>query len=210
MITILVTVGSRLLRCVRIHSDCELSFVPLPRKGLVRHAQIPRIPIAVSITAFALVCGLSPAAAAPLLSGSPAHLHRTAVVLAPLDGDDPCPGGEAKPCSASPEERGAVDGDRAAAKQDAAAAKQDIGAAKQEAQKCTAESKACMTQLIGGGTTQETDMAQARDGLGTMRPAPSNNAETALDGTCASFAADLPAGLSNAPEMGSLCGEMNR
>ncbi|WP_371674884.1 hypothetical protein [Streptomyces sp. NBC_01276] len=172
--------------------------------------RFPRIPLAVSMAAFALLCGLSPAAAAPLLSGPPAHLHRTAAVLAPFDGDEPCPGGEAKPCSASPEERGAVDGDRAAAKQDAAAAKEDIGAAKQAAQRCTAESKACMTQLIGGGTTRETDMAQARDELGTMHPAPSANAETALDGTCASFAADLPAGLSNAPEMGALCGEMNR
>ncbi len=171
--------------------------------------RFPRIPLAASIAALALVCLLSPAAASPLLPASLAHFHRTAVVLAPLD-DEPCPGGEAKPCSASPEERGAVDGDRAAAKQDAAAAKQDIGAAKQAAQKCTAESKACMTNLIGGGTTQETDMAQARDELGTMKPAPSANAETALDGTCASFSADLPAGLSDAPEMTSLCGEMNR
>ncbi|MFI5985211.1 hypothetical protein ACIBEA_30665 [Streptomyces sp. NPDC051555] len=162
-----------------------------------------------SIAALTLVCGLSPAAAAPLLPGSPAPVPRTAV-LAPLDGEDPCPGGEAKPCSASPEERGAVDKDRDAAKQDTAAAKQDIGAAKQEAQKCTAESKACMTQLIGGGTTQETDMAQARGELGTMHPAPANNAEAALTGTCASFSADLPAGLSNSSEMTSLCGEMNR
>ncbi|MFB7056306.1 hypothetical protein ACFCXT_24690 [Streptomyces vinaceus] len=128
----------------------------------------------------------------------------------PLDDEEPCPGGEAKPCSASPEERGAVDKDRDAAKQDTAAAKQDIGAAKQAAQKCTAESKSCMTELIGGGATQETDMAQARGELGTMKPEPSGNAASALSGTCASFTADLPAGLSGSSEMTSLCGEMNR
>ncbi|MET8755624.1 hypothetical protein ABZW32_36840 [Streptomyces sp. NPDC004667] len=169
--------------------------------------RIPRIPIVVSLAALALLCGLPPAAA---LSVPSAHIHRATAPVAPLDGEEPCPGGEEKPCSASPEERGAVDKDRDAAKQDSAAAKQDIGAAKQAAQKCPAESKSCMTQLIGGGSTQETDMAQARGELGTMRPEPSGNAQSALSGTCASFAADLPAGLSRSTELTSLCGEMNR
>ncbi|MFJ6479614.1 MULTISPECIES: hypothetical protein [unclassified Streptomyces] len=147
------------------------------------------------------------AAASP---GGPAdHVHPT-VALAPLDDEEPCPGGEAKPCAASPEERGSVDKDRDAAKQDSAAAKEDIGAAKKQAQKCAPSSTACMTELTGGGAKQETDMAQARGELDTFRPAPSGNAEAALDGTCASFAADLPAGLSQSSEMTSLCGEMNR
>ncbi|MFD6885288.1 hypothetical protein [Streptomyces sp. NPDC059957] len=163
-----------------------------------------------SIAVLTLVYGLSPAAAAPSLAGSPASSHGFTTLAAPLDGEEPCPGGEAKPCSASPEERGSVDKDRDAAKQESAAAKQDIGAAKQAAQKCPAESKSCMTDLIGGGATQETDMAQARGELGTMRPEPSGNAATALTGTCPSFAADLPAGLSESSEMTALCGEMNR
>ncbi|MFD8019734.1 hypothetical protein ACFV6G_04820 [Streptomyces lavendulae] len=169
-----------------------------------------RLPLAASLAALALLCGPSPAAAAPSLPASPAPTHRFAALATPLDDEEPCPGGEAKPCSASPEERGAVDKDRDAAKQDTAAAKQDIGAAKQAAQKCTAESKSCMTDLIGGGTTQETDMAQARGELATVKPEPSGNAASALSGTCASFSADLPAGLSQSSEMTSLCGEMNR
>ncbi|MFC9815697.1 hypothetical protein ACFVJM_26925 [Streptomyces virginiae] len=172
--------------------------------------KIARIPIAASIAVLALVGGPSPAAAAPSLPGSPVPVHRISASATSLDDEEPCPGGEEKPCSASPEERGAVDKDRDAAKQDTAAAKQDIGAAKQEAQKCTAESKSCMTQLIGGGSTQETDMAQTRGELGTMRPEPSGNAASALSGTCSSFAADLPAGLSESTELTSLCGEMNR
>ncbi|MER7730218.1 hypothetical protein ABTX80_04985 [Streptomyces erythrochromogenes] len=171
---------------------------------------LPRLPIAASVAALALLCGPPPAAATPSLPGSPAQVHRIAAPAAPLDDEEPCPGGEAKPCSASPEERGSVDKDRDAAKQENAAAKQDIGAAKQAAQKCPAESKSCMTDLIGGGATQETDMAQARGELGTMRPEPSGNAASALSGTCASFAADLPAGLSQSTELTTLCGEMNR
>ncbi|MEV0992560.1 hypothetical protein [Streptomyces sp. NPDC049949] len=169
--------------------------------------KIPRIPVVASIATLALVCALPPATA---LTGPPAHAHRITALAAPLDDEEPCPGGEAKPCSASPEERDSVDKDRDSAKQDSAAAKQDIAAAKQAAQKCTAESKACMTDLIGGGATQETDMAQARGEMGAMRPEPSGNAEAALSGTCASFAADLPAGLSQSTELTTLCGEMNR
>ncbi|MFJ9939584.1 hypothetical protein [Streptomyces erythrochromogenes] len=171
---------------------------------------IPRIPIVASIATLALVLGLPLAAATPSLPGSPARDHRITAPAAPLDDEEPCPGGEAKPCSASPEERGSVDKDRDAAKQENAAAKQDIGAAKQAAQKCPAESRSCMTDLIGGGATQEADMAQARGELGTMRPEPSGNATSALAGTCASFAADLPAGLSQSAELTALCGEMNR
>ncbi|MFJ7779522.1 hypothetical protein [Streptomyces yangpuensis] len=163
-----------------------------------------------SVATLVLVFGLPSAAADPSSSGPAAGAHRIAAVAAPLDDEEPCPGGEAKPCSASPEERGSVDKDRDAAKQDGAAAKQDIGAAKQAAQKCPAESKSCMTDLIGGGATQETDMAQARGEMGSMRPEPSGNAASALSGTCASFAADLPAGLSGSTELTTLCGEMNR
>ncbi|MFJ2592488.1 hypothetical protein [Streptomyces erythrochromogenes] len=175
-----------------------------------RTPRIPTVASVASVAALALVCGLPLATATPSLPGSPARVHRITAPAAPLDDEEPCPGGEAKPCSASPEERGSVDRDRDAAKQESAAAKQDIGAAKQAAHKCPAESTSCMTDLIGGGATQETDMAQARGELGTMRPEPSGNAASALSGTCASFAADLPAGLSQSTELTSLCGEMNR
>ncbi|WP_327135201.1 hypothetical protein OG311_36145 [Streptomyces sp. NBC_01343] len=149
MITTPIAVRSGTLRCACIRFGCELPFVASPLKGPTRHAQKdPRIPVVASIAALALVCALPPATA---LTGPPAHAHRVTALAAPLDGEEPCPGGESKPCSASPEERDSVDKDRDAAKQDSAAAKQDIAAAKQAAQQCTAESKACLTDLIGPG-----------------------------------------------------------
>ncbi|MGI5159552.1 hypothetical protein [Microbispora sp. CA-102843] len=145
---------------------------------------------------------------------APAHAGVTtaarAAVLEPdPPEDEPCPSGEPKPCGASGQDREGVDSGREDAKKDADAAKKDIAAAKDKAEQCapgSAQGKQCMRNLIGDGAEQQTGMDDVQQELNTFQPAPADNATSALNATCDTFAADLPAAFKVSDGSASLTG----
>ncbi|MEU9888426.1 hypothetical protein [Sphaerisporangium sp. NPDC051011] len=154
-----------------------------------------RLVTLVSTAAVAAVCGLGPAGTASAEAGTPVQMPAHAVLAVdPPPEEQPCPGGEPKPCGAPAEERGGVESGRQEAKKAGEDAKKDIAEAKQKAEKCapdSSESKGCMTNLIGDGAEQQKGLDDTRRALSEFKPAPSDNAATAVAGTCGAFAADL-------------------
>ncbi|RCG29941.1 hypothetical protein DQ384_17410 [Sphaerisporangium album] len=161
----------------------------------------------VSAVTAAAVCALGPAGAASAAAGSAVHMNTGSPVPTdtgspvhiagaddPPPEEQPCPGGEPKPCGAPAEERGSVESGRADAKKAGEDAKKDIAAAKDKAEKCapdSTEAKGCMTNLIGDGADQQKGLDDTKRALSEFKPAPSDNAATAVAGTCDAFAADL-------------------
>jgi hypothetical protein len=152
---------------------------------------------------------------------APAHAGVTtaarAAVLEPDPPDDkPCPNGEPKPCGASGQDREGVDSGREDAKNEAKAAKEDIAAAKDKAEQCppgSAQGKQCMRNLIGDGAEQQAGMDNVQRELDAFQPAPTDNAASALNATCDTFAADLPATFEagdGSPSLTGLCELMNK
>ncbi len=134
----------------------------------------------------------------------------------PPEDDKPCPSGEPKPCGASGQDREGVDSGRDDAKKEAEAAKKDIAAAKDKTDQCppgSAQGKQCMRNLIGDGAEQQEGMDNVQQELNTFRPAPTDNATSALNATCDTFAADLPAAFKagdGSPSLTGLCELMNK
>lgn len=152
---------------------------------------------------------------------APAHAGVTtatrAAVLEPDPPDDkPCPNGEPKPCGASGQDREGVDSGREDAKKETEAAKEDIAAAKDKAEQCppgSAQGKQCMRNLIGDDAEQREGMTDVRKELSTFKPAPADNAASALNATCDAFAAELPAAFKasdGSPSLTGLCELMNK
>ncbi|MFJ5546873.1 hypothetical protein [Streptomyces sp. NPDC093225] len=129
----------------------------------------------------------SPASAAP----APVPHARAA----PADDEEPCPGGEPKPCSAAPAERDTVEADRKGVTKDSGEAEKEIDKTREQIDKCPPESKTCMTGLTGAGTDEHAGMKETRGGLDAFEPAPRDNATGAVNGACAAFGAELPAEL---------------
>ncbi|GII87900.1 hypothetical protein Ssi03_58900 [Sphaerisporangium siamense] len=142
-----------------------------------------RMAMLISGMAIAAVCGLAPMAAAAT-AGLPGR------ALDP-PAEEPCPGGEPKPCGAPAQERESVDAGREEAKKAAATAEKDIAAAKERAEKCAPESKECMANLIGDGAEQHKGLDDTRQALEAFKPAPADNAAPAVAGACDAFAAAL-------------------
>ncbi|MET8053904.1 MULTISPECIES: hypothetical protein [unclassified Streptosporangium] len=147
-------------------------------------------------SALAIACAPVPAAMA-------ATSHTTLHADPPEE--ETCPNGQPKPCGAQ-EERGGVDADREETKKDTAKAKEDIAEAKKKVEECPPTSKQCMENLIGDGGQQRKDLDDTRQALANFRPAPSDNAASAIAETCDEFAAGLPAALRNSPDFSQLTG----
>ncbi len=120
--------------------------------------------------------------------------------------EEPCPGGEPKPCGAPAKERESVESGREEVGKEVAEAKKDIATAKEKAEQCPPESKQCMEKLAGDGAQQRQGMEEVRQALQNFQPAPSDNAASVLDGTCAAFAADLPSVLTASGGLAQLTG----
>lgn len=159
----------------------------------------------VSAVTAAVTCGLVPGAYA-------ATAAAPRVWSVPADEEDPCPGGEPKPCGAAPGERDSVEAGRKDAAKATETANQDIKEAKKQIEECRPSSKECMSGLTGSGAEERKGMDETRQGLDAFKPAPADNAEKAVDGACAAFAAELPAVLTPADGSGkltSVCELMN-
>ncbi|MFK0110895.1 hypothetical protein [Streptomyces sp. NPDC091217] len=179
-----------------------------------------RIPVSRGIAVLAVVFA---AAAVPvtaaILPGQPAvaaaAVVRPADDSSPSPSDSPCPDGQvATPCPASSQDRQEVDAQRDQVEKDEQQARQDMAAAKGEATKCPPTSKQCMNDLTGDGHEQKEGMAKAEQQLDAVHPAPSDNAQTAVSGTCEEFAAELPAALTSGTDpadsdMKAVCEAMN-
>ncbi len=166
------------------------------------------------------VCALTPADA---VAAATATASPIATATDPPE-EEPCPGGEPKPCGASKQERESVDSGREDAKNDAAQAKKDIAEAKEKAEKCSpgsTQSKQCMGNLLGDGAEQlegmgakeRAGMDKAQEALDSFQPAPKENAASAMGATCEAFAADLPAMFTasgGAAELTGVCELMNQ
>ncbi|MEU4224900.1 hypothetical protein AB0F17_11440 [Nonomuraea sp. NPDC026600] len=175
-----------------------------------------------SALGLAAVCALTPAdsAAAATAAASPI----AAVIQSDPPPEEPCPGGEPKPCGASNQERDSVDSGRQDAKKDSAQAKKDIAEAKEKTEKCSpgsAQGKQCMGDLLGAGAEQlegigakeRAGMDTAQEALDGLRPVPTDNAGPAVGATCEAFAADLPAMFTASGDLAELtgvCELMNR
>lgn len=189
------------------------------------------------IAAVATACAAVTAVACAVLTGTPAAavnsagrpapaVHSAAVHSAaarpaaarpaadsPSPSESPCPGGGSQPCPADSKDRDQVDAGTAKVEQEEDQAKADIGAAKDQEAKCPPTSKQCMTDLAGDGKAEKDGMAKAQQQLDAEHPAPTDNAEAAVDGACADFHAQLPPGLSPADdpdEATRVCELMNR
>ncbi|MFF0143615.1 hypothetical protein ACFYRN_45445 [Streptomyces sp. NPDC005227] len=130
----------------------------------------------------------------------------------PSADESPCPGGEPKPCAASSEDRGEVEGQKGQVEKDESQAKEDMAAAKGQATKCPPSSKQCMTDLAGEGKEQKEGMAKTQQELSDVHPAPVDNASTVMNGACSAFAAELPSALTssgNSAELTGVCELMN-
>jgi hypothetical protein len=160
------------------------------------------------------VCALPSTASAASAAVDVAVGVAPAIAAARLDPppEEKCPNGEPKPCGAADKERDGVESGRADSKKDVAAAKTDIAAAKQKAEQCPPGSTQCMQGLIGGGAEQHKGMDDARAQLAGLHPGPSDNAASAVAGTCQAFAADLPPvfkGSADSAELTGLCEAMH-
>lgn len=158
-----------------------------------------------SAALIAATCALTPAATATTFPTP----HTSAAQSDPPPKEEPCPGGEPKPCGASSQERGGVESGREDAKKDAAEAKKDIAEAKEQVKQCapgSAQGKQCMANLIGAGADEHAGMDNVRHELDTFRPGPSDNAGAVMHSACAAFAADLPPALKASDTTGELTG----
>lgn len=170
-----------------------------------------------SALGLAAVCALTPAAPAAAVTAA------TAIQSDPPE-EEPCPGGEPKPCGASQQERESVDSGRQDAKKDTAQAKKDIAEAKEKTEKCSpgsTQGKQCMGNLLGAGSEQldgigakeRAGMDKVQAALDGFQPAPTDNAASAVSSTCEAFAADLPAMFTasgGSAELTGVCELMNQ
>jgi len=175
-----------------------------------------------SALGLAAVCALTPTDAAAAATAAASSIA-TAIQSDPPE-EEPCPGGEPKPCGASKEERESVESGRQDAKKDAAQAKKDIAEAKEKTERCSpgsTQGKQCMGNLLGAGAEQledigakeRTGMDKAQEALDGFQPAPKDNAASAVGATCEAFAADLPAMFTasgGSTELTGVCELMNQ
>lgn len=164
-------------------------------------------------SAVVAACALAPAYAGTTTA---AQAAQNIAQSDPPEDDEPCPNGEPKPCGASGQDREGVDSGREDAKKEAEAAKKDIAAAKDKTDRCppgSAQGKQCMQNLIGDGAEQQAGMDNVQRELTTFQPAPTDNATSALNATCDTFAAELPAAFEandGSPSLTGLCELMNK
>ena len=171
-----------------------------------------RIRVTPGAAALVAACALSGAIGAVLIvpqavAVSAVHTRNaapaTAATASAEPSESPCPGGEEeKPCPASSKDRDDVDAGKEQVAKEEAQSKEDIAAAKDQAAKCPPTSKQCMADLAGDGKEEKDGMAKAQQQLDAEHPAPSSNAQAAVNGACGDFAAQLPPGLapSDAPD----------
>ncbi|MEV4251394.1 hypothetical protein AB0J63_49430 [Streptosporangium canum] len=125
--------------------------------------------------------------------------------------EEPCPNGEPKPCGASDEEKDKVETKQKAAEEEKETAKKDIAKFREQATECDPKSKECMEALIGGGDKERAGMADVQRELDVARAQSVGDAQSAADGTCGDFAAELSSlfGGSVPPQMTDTCERMN-
>lgn len=71
---------------------------------------------------------------------------------------------------------------------------QDIKAANDKLEKCPPGSASCMKELTGEGKQEKEGIEKMTATIDAYRPEPSDNAQQAVDTTCAGFPASLPQG----------------